>query len=149
MFFTTGRNVKYFGDKCYRYSNTVHSALDYRGISQVDEIVNFVNLTFPEIGFNSILFNYYPNSTCIIPDHSDNETEIDNDSFILTLTLGFARSFIFKQAVDRKIIFSTTPLNGEFIVFSKNSQKKFSHGIPAASKFSHYPRISATFRNIS
>ena len=85
-----------------------------------------------------------------MPDHSDNEICIEPLTFIITISLGSSRSMIFKDRISGKQILSINLNHGNILTFSKESQSKYTHGIPVlfndTRSESFVPRISATFR---
>lgn len=113
----------------------------------------FVDVKFPELNFNSCLINIYPDKSVGIPDHSDDETSIARDSFILTISLGCTREMFFKVKSSGETLASLNLCHGDIILFSKNSQNWYTHGIPPSrplvfSTENYLPRVSATFRCI-
>lgn len=84
-----------------------------------------------------------------MPDHSDNEPCIEENSFIVTISLGTTRRMHFKSSNSGESLCSIPLTDGHVLIFSKRSQCYFSHGIPATvstDKLELTPRISATFR---
>ena len=65
-----------------------------------------------------------------MPDHSDDEQAIDENSFIVTVSLGSDRTMNFKRKHSKELIASVTLSDGMVLIFSKRSQYVFTHGIP-------------------
>ena len=109
----------------------------------------YVTNAFPDLVFNSCLLNYYPKSNSSMPYHSDNETHIKPKSYILTISLGSERKMYFKETSTDLNLLSVTLRHGNVLLFSKESQSKYQHGIqPSINTNTPLPRISATFRNL-
>lgn len=149
--FRTGRLTQLFGDFSYKYGTVSHQPTSFHDNVCVRELFDFVTHHFPTFKLNSCLINYYPNSNCSMPDHSDNESCIGENSFIVTISFGTQRRMFFKDINSYETLCSVLLNDGHVLIFSKTSQLLFSHGIPSdRSSDSHdlTPRISATFRHI-
>ena len=147
----SGRSTQLFGLQSYNYGPIMHSPTPFnpKANPAVCEIFDCVSTCFPGFKLNSCLINYYRNDRCYIPDHSDDESGIADNSFIVTLSFGSDKKMFFKDKTTTKPLCSVILKNGMFLVFFKNSQFKFTHGIPAVSSDNDYsPRISCTFRNL-
>ncbi|HBI40004.1 MAG TPA: hypothetical protein DDY16_03530 [Tenacibaculum sp.] len=148
----SGRSTQLFGQQSYNYGPITHLPTPFnpKANPAVCEIFDFVSTYFPDFKLNSCLINYYPNNRCYIPDHSDDESGIADDSFIVTLSFGSDKKMFFKDKISTRPLCSVKLKNGMFLIFSKNSQFRFTHGIPAVSSDSndYSPRISCTFRNL-
>ena len=108
---------------------------------------------FPFIKFNSALINYYPNYSSWLALHSDDEDEIDNDSYIITISLGQTRRLVFSTRQHPPIsICNVVVKHRSLVVFSKASQHCFKHGILPFVKghnvdnFKDFGRVSITLR---
>jgi hypothetical protein len=150
--FYSGRFAKLFGNLPYSYSNTKHSATKFSENLFVTDMFNYVTEKFPTFELNSCLINYYPDRKSYMPDHSDDELHIDPDSFIVTLSLGSERTLYFKHKRSKTVIASVNLSEGMTMIFSKNSQDIYTHGIPPNYNThvinDYMPRISATFRKL-
>ena len=150
--FASGRFTKLFGDLPYTYGNVSHKTSKLSDNEFVLDMFNFVTAILPRFQVNSCLINYYPDSKSSIPDHSDDEIEIDDNSFIVTLSLGSDRTMHFKCKHDKTLISTVTLSHGMVLIFSKSSQTIFTHGIPPnyciSSIDDYIPRVSATFRKL-
>ena len=149
--FKSGRLTQLFGSNPYKYSSVLHNPTNMQDNFFVHEMFEFVNNNFPSFKLNSCLINYYPSIRSSMPDHSDNEPSIAQDSFIVTISLGTKRRMFFKDVKSAQLLCSIMLDNGHVLIFSKNSQCCFTHGIPTSmsAKLDDYtPRLSATFRRI-
>ena len=153
--FQSGRLTKLYatGNLPYCYGTITHQPSKFSDNPFVLHMFEFVSTSFPNLQLNSCLINYYPDNQSSMPDHSDDELHIDNDSFIVTLSLGANRTMHFKYKHDKTPIACVTLSSGKFLIFSKNSQFMFTHGIPPSySKIltidDYMPRVSATFRKL-
>ena len=150
--FSSGRSAKLFGDLPYSYSNTTHFATEFSKNPLVADMFNYVTEKFPSFELNSCLINYYPDRKSYMPDHSDDEHQIDPDSFIVTLSLGSERTMYFKLKHSKTVIATVNLSDGMIMIFSKNSQDMYTHGIPPNLNTrvtdDYIPRLSATFRKL-
>ena len=139
-----------FGMHEYKYSNVLHYPKLFVNNVIVYRIFNRVCDLFPSLEFNSALLNYYPDSHAVIGLHADDEPDICNNSFILTLSLGGSRTLTFAHKHTRNTVCSYFFEHGEFIIFSKSSQFNFVHGILDENEVrsSSDPRLSITFRKL-
>ena len=87
-----------------------------------------------------------------MPDHSDNEICIEPRTFIVTISLGCGRKMIFKEIGTGARLLSVNLSHGDILIFSKESQSRYTHSIPPSYNLSttqsFIPRISATFRRL-
>ena len=152
-FTKSGRKSIYFGEFPYSYAGGQHQANPLNTNQYVFEMFCFMCRTFPLFDVNSCLINYYPNSSCLIPFHADDESCIHPGSFIFTISLGATRTLSFKKVgrccSDKHNFLDIEVSNGDIVVFSKSSQSKFVHGILPEHGYLHSPRVSATFRKIT
>ena len=147
--FKSGRWTQLFGATPYKYGSVLHYPNPIMENRYVSEMFDFVTEAFPQLGPNSCLINYYPDQRSSIPEHSDDETCIADNSFILTISFGDTRRMYFKDIATGKKLCSILLKNCGILIFSKSSQYRFSHSIPSERNGNDYsPRISATFRNI-
>ena len=146
-FANSSRFAVLFGSHSYTYGKTRHCPVKLSCNNIVQSLYNKVQKTFPEVTFNSVLINYYPDPHSKINLHADDETDIVDNSLILTLSLGGIRRLTFAHKYTHQHICSLNTEHGDFLLFSKNSQLKFVHGI--IDDFFNYipePRVSLTFR---
>ncbi len=151
--FKTGRKARLFGSVPYGYGTSYHLPLRLTENPFVNKMFKFIVELFPSLGLNSCLINYYPDSKSIMPDHSDNETYIEPFTFIVTVSLGSSRNMIFKERNSGTQLLSVNLKYGDILLFSKESQCRYTHGIPSSANNlsgsdSFLPRISATFRRL-
>ena len=152
-FAKSGRQSIYFGEFPYIYAGGHHEALPINTNQYVFEMFYFIRNTFPLFELNSCLINYYPNSSCSIPFHADDESCIEPGSFIFTISLGATRTLSFKEVgmccFNDFNFLNVEISHGDIVVFSKSSQNKFFHGILPEHDIIDSPRVSATFRKIN
>ena len=75
-FLLSKRKTAYFGSLDYSYSNTFHKMHRISSNPLIKHCVDTLNTIFPGAMINSVLINYYPDATALIPFHSDNEPSI-------------------------------------------------------------------------
>lgn len=95
---------------------------------------------------NAVLCNRYSDGKHNIGFHSDNETDLEKESFIVSVSLGATRDFIFKsKTTDEKV--SIPLVSGSVVLMGKDCQKNYNHSIPKRMKIKT-PRINLTFRSV-
>ena len=147
--FLSGRKAQLFGNLPYAYGKVKHFPTKFDANPYIFEMYKYVTTRFPSFELNSCLINYYPSGSTKIPDHSDDEQYIDSNSLILTLSLGAEREMEFKRKSNDQLLARVKLGNRTLLIFTKNSQFMFTHGIPPQYFLDDYiPRVSATFRKI-
>lgn len=141
----TKRKVAWYGDMpyAYTYSNTTKHALPWTKSllaikSRVEEKSGF--------GFNSCLLNLYHDGTEGMAWHSDNETELGQNTIIASVSFGAERDFSFKHKRTGQVI-STLLENGSLLIMRGSTQSNWLHSLPKRAKVKN-ARINLTFRNI-
>lgn len=98
---------------------------------------------------NSCLVNRYCDKSSTLPEHSDNEPDIDPKSSILTLSLGAPRNVTFRNLQTNEV--TKLPCMGRSLYqMSRHSQDFFKHSMEAEedSRVPDGVRYSLTFRAI-
>ena len=144
--FLNNRNAAYYGKYPYCYGKILHKARDFSENPYLDKVLNYVQIAYPSIQFNSATIHRYNSGEHFIPHHSDDEEEIIDGSLILTISLGETRSFEFREKGDSEWTDTISLNHGDCLVMTKNSQRYFTHGIPRET--SKGMRISITLRLI-
>ena len=145
------RNVAYYGALSYSYGDVTHFPKPFSSNPYLVEVLELVQIIFPNYFFNSAMITEYKNGSFFMPYHSDNEDEISDDSDILTISLGQSRQLNFRaksnNIFDSSNVKSITLSHGDVISMSKLSQSYFEHSLPK--DYSKSARISITLRNIA
>ena len=94
----------------------------------------------------TVLVNYYPDGSSKINFHSDDEDDIEDNSFIFTLSFGHSRTIIFRTLERKKHVAKISLKDRSILLFSKASQHLFQHAIQHETGVSE--RISLTFRKL-
>lgn len=142
-----GRKVVYFGKYPYGYNGGHHSPQDIAPRSYLDSICCYLGVVLPSFTYNSVLINFYADGNDYMPLHSDNETCIEEQSEIVTISLGATRRLNFLDTNTNEKVKSVDLEHGSLSKMSKSSQSCFKHEIPPDSECSEM-RISITFRLI-
>ena len=144
------RMTAYFGLKDYAYSNTYHTKQPIAANPLIKSCFDEIDKLFPEAKVNTVLLNYYPDGSATIPFHSDNEPEICQNSFILTLSIGHTRTLVFREIRSKKHLCNITLEHNSLIFFTKASQFLYEHSISSQTLDCIHDsrRISLTFRKI-
>ena len=96
--------------------------------------------------YNSVLANYYRNGSDSMGWHSDDESMLDRDSAIASISLGQERPLHFKHK-NKDISFAVKQTHGSLIVMDGETQKYWKHCIKKSKKIMK-PRLNLTFRTI-
>jgi alkylated DNA repair dioxygenase AlkB len=138
---TTKRQVAWYGEGDYTYSNTTKKALDWTlELLELKEIVEGLAGT----KFNSCLLNLYHDGNEGIAWHSDDEKELGD--VIASISLGAARRFLFKHKQTKEAV-ELMLESGSVLVMKGETQKNWLHSLPKSTRVTE-PRINLTFRRI-
>ncbi len=141
------RKAVYYGEFPYRYNGGSHDAKYIQKDSYLAYICCHLDALFPDFEYNSALVHLYESGKDFILAHSDSEDCIEDDSDIITVSLGATRTFKISDAKTGKTVHSVNLKHGDITVMSKASQAFFKHElIPDPSCLDK--RISITFRLI-
>ncbi len=140
------RQIKWFGDLDYSYSNIVHKANPMPDF--LIDIKNKINLKIKEFDLNSemnsVLVNHYRDGKDKISWHSDDLSQIGDNPVISSLSLGDTRLFKFRHKETKEIV--NFELNsGDLFIMYGSCQEFWQHSIP--SEENKGGRINLTFRN--
>ncbi len=139
----TKRKVAWYGDKpyCYTYSGSTKQALLW-----TEELALLKKIIEQQTGeiFNSCLLNLYHNGDEGMGWHSDNETSIQKNSAIASVSLGAERRFLFRHKKTMETV-SLILENGSLLVMKGITQTCWHHSLPKSKKIKE-PRINLTFR---
>ena len=140
------RDVLYFGDFSYKYSNIEHSACPMP--NAIHQVIEKIHEQFPsEAKINSCLITKYTDGSSICPPHSDNEPFINPSSDIFTLSMGAERTMKFDSITNHtcKVDDSILLKDNDLLVFSRVSQDFYHHSI-VSDESATGVRYSFTFR---
>lgn len=141
----TKRKVAFYSDQKieYRYAQKTKKGLTWLPV--LLDIKNMVE-SFTHSSYNACLLNLYHDGNEAMGWHADNESEIQPNSSIASLSLGAERRFLFKNRATKE---TTAVLleNGSLLEMKGAIQKNWLHSLPKASKI-NTPRINLTFRQM-
>jgi alkylated DNA repair dioxygenase AlkB len=108
-------------------------------------VIKQIDKNHPEL--NAVLGNKYNDGTQYIGEHQDSEKDLIKKAFIVSISLGAIRDFIFKNIhTGEKIII---PLeSGSIILMGGDCQKNWKHSVPKRLLVKD-ARINLTFRCIN
>ena len=141
------RKAIYFGQFPYHYSGGKHDARSISTGSYLGSICSYMDVLFPNYEYNSVLINFYEDGQDCMPLHSDTEDCIEDESYIVTVSLGATRTLMFNEMSTGQDVMSTDLHHGDVSIMSRHSQDYYKHEIlpnPSCSD----SRISLTFRLI-
>jgi alkylated DNA repair dioxygenase AlkB len=100
-----------------------------------------------DFSFNSVLVNWYRNGEDYVGWHADNEPELGEKPFIVSLTFGAERLFEFRH---RKSLECGQILlrSGTLLIMQPDFQHDWHHGVPI-DKTVKEGRINLTFRKVT
>ncbi len=137
-----GHSVLAFGER-YRYSGG--RAPDHKPIPAViTKVVDQINSKFGCMP-NSVLINKYDGVDSYLPQHSDDESSIDPESSIYTLSLGETREVVFTDKYS-KVETTLAVEDNSLYTMTRHSQNCFTHQINKDSVGG--VRYSLTFRTV-
>ena len=142
------RYTAYYGDFPYSYSYSQHPAASLSENPVIKMCLDSVNELFLDAELNSVLVNYYPCGASKLNFHSDNESEIDDKSFIFTLSFGHNRTMAFRSLHYKKHLVNISLNDCSLLFFSKSSQHTYQHAILPDTGVTGSERVSLTFRKI-
>jgi alkylated DNA repair dioxygenase AlkB len=98
--------------------------------------------------FNSVLLNYYRNERDSMGMHSDDEPQLGAEPVIASLSLGEARTLVFRHRLDRSRKSIRIELgDGSLLLMRGATQRNWKHGI-AKERRPCGARVNLTFRRI-
>ena len=98
--------------------------------------------------FNSALLNYYRDHRDSVGFHSDDEPELGAEPVIASLSLGEARTLVFRHRLDRSRKSIRIELgDGSLLLMRGATQRNWKHGI-AKERRPCGARVNLTFRRI-
>ena len=138
------RSTAFYGLFPYSYGNITHKVKDYSENVYLQKLLNYVDIAYPRFNYNSALVQKYDSGNQFIPHHSDNEECIEEDSSVLTISLGESRTFEFLDKYSNSCHEQLTLNHGDALFMSKASQNHFTHSL--LKDTSKNVRISITLR---
>lgn len=149
--FDQPRKSFYMADtnKSYRYSGYARQPEKWTTVMSnikklLNRVIKKIKPEHPEI--NAVLGNLYRTGDDYIGFHSDDERDLNPDSFIVSVTFGAERDFIFKNKETGEK--TTIKLkSGSVLLMGGDCQKNYKHSLPVRKKIKK-PRINLTFRSI-
>ena len=139
------RKSAYFGDSPYEYSGATHEPKTVHHESYLAKLRSYINVILPNLRHNSILINLYETGAEFMPAHSDSESCIEEDSDIVTISLGATRTLQLRSNSSNEVVGSVQLQHGDVFIMSKLSQADFQHEI-LPDEMCDEPRISITLR---
>lgn len=99
-------------------------------------------------GLNGILVNWYQYGEHYIGWHSDDESQLDQNAPIYTISLGTTRTFKIREKKNKKNVTNYELENNDFLIMGGEFQKHYQHHLPKRKKCKH-SRISITIRKFN
>jgi len=127
--------------KPYKFSGQMHAALPLP--DAVGRLYNWVRTVNPDV--NQCLINWYKDGKHYIGAHSDDESQLKENSDIFSFSYGAERMFYIHRKPKGDVIHKISMPHNSLIVMRGRTQKKFKHSVPKTAKISGR-RINITFR---
>ena len=142
---TTKRMVAWYGDKAYAYT---YSGVSKQALPWENELYKLKKLTEQVSGemFNSCLLNLYHDGKEGMGWHSDNESTLQNEAAIASLSLGAERKFSFRHKQSKEVV-SLMLEPGSLLVMKGATQTHWHHSLPKTASVKE-ARINLTFRSM-
>lgn len=140
----TSRKVALYADNTttYTYSKQTKQALAWTPeLLQLKQIIESKTAQT----FNMCLLNLYHHGKESMGWHSDNESELQANGSIASLSLGAERKFMFKHKESKKVI-TLNLEHGSLLLMKGSIQQHWQHQLPPMANVVA-PRINLTFRN--
>jgi alkylated DNA repair dioxygenase AlkB len=127
----------------YSYSNNLLETRSWTSL--LSDIRAKIELCL-DFSFNSVLVNWYRNGEDYVGWHADNERELGEQPFIVSLTFGTERLFEFRH---KKSLESGSLLlrSGTLLIMRPNFQRHWLHSVPIEKNLM-VGRINLTFRKV-
>lgn len=139
------RDVAFFSNTSegYRYSGqlTKSQALT----KNLDKLLKYVNNKF-KANFNGILINRYNDGNDYIGAHSDDESALDKEQGVVSISVGSSRIFRIRNKFYGTIELDFELKDRDILQMKGQFQKHYTHEIPIQKKVLE-SRISFTFRH--
>ena len=110
----------------------------------LEKLLKNVSRGHPKL--NAVLGNKYNDGKQYIGYHSDDEGDLHPDAFIVSVSLGAERDFVFKHKKTGETV--SVPLkSGSIVLMGGDCQKNWKHSVPKRMRVKE-PRINLTFRSV-
>lgn len=142
------RRLAWYGDVGYDYSGLHHPARPMPAPLRelASRIEAWLQLQGHPATFNSVLMNFYRDGRDSIGMHADDETQLEADPTIASVSLGASRTFIVRH-METGLTLKESLKSGSLLVMKGDMQRKWLHGIPKEPDMAPGPRCNLTFRN--
>lgn len=139
----TKRKVAWYGDKAHSYT---YSGVTKEALPWTNELSFIKQIVEEKTGetFNSCLLNLYHDGDEGMGWHSDNESTIEKESAIASVSFGADRMFSFRHKKTKETV-SLLLENGSLLLMKGITQQYWHHSLPKSKKIKE-ARINLTFR---
>lgn len=142
----TRRKVAWYGDHEfeYKYSGVTKKALIWNSLLlEIKKVVEDISME----KYNSCLLNFYNDGNDGMSWHSDNESTLEKNSAIASLSFGSERFFNFKHKHKLEKV-KIKLEHASLLVMKGETQTYWLHSVPKSKKI-ELPRINLTFRKFT
>lgn len=144
--FTLPRLQTWHADPGIRYSYS-NNLLETRSWSPLLSDIRSKVESYLKYSFNSVLVNLYRNGEDYVGWHADDEAELGDQPFIVSLTFGAERPFAFRHKKSSQLHSNVLLPSGALLIMRPDFQHHWLHSVPAAPTLTQ-GRINLTFRKV-
>ena len=139
----TKRKAAWYGNKAYSYT---YSKITKEAFPWTKDLLLIKRTAEEKTGetFNSCLLNLYHDGEEGMGWHSDNESSIEKESAIASVSFGADRMFSFRHKKTKEIV-SVLLESGSLLLMKDTTQQHWYHSLPKSKKIKE-ARINLTFR---
>ena len=141
----TSREVAMYADDNYQYTYSKQTKEAKKWFPELVDLKQIVE-QHTQKSFNSCLLNLYHNGKESMGWHSDNESDLEHNDHIASLSFGAERKFNFRHKTTKKKI-ELHLAHGSLLLMKGTIQTYWQHQLPVMAKVTE-PRINLTFRNL-
>lgn len=143
---TTKRKVAWYGNEEYAYT---YSGITKKAMLWTPELMYLKQKLEQNTGdtFNSCLLNLYHNGQEGMGWHSDDESTLQKDAPIASLSFGAERTFSFRHKKTKEVV-SLLLEEGSLLLMKGTTQQYWHHSLPKV-KGEAKERINLTFRTMA
>ena len=144
-----GHKVAAFGEP-YHYQGSKQKGTPEEFPEIIQEIVKEIHSKYPMYDISECTVNDYDGNESFLPEHSDDESSIDSESLIFTLSLGQSRTIVFRHKTTNREV-NLCLEHGSMYTMSYASQHLWWHRMDRVSLDNNIPigrRTAITLRCI-
>lgn len=140
-----------YGSREYKFSGVAHPALPIPPpqdgkLHYFQRLIDWVSNHSGHNGYDSLLVNWYADSTHYMGTHTDDESSLVKNAPIYSFSFGAARDFIIHDRKNLKLQHTLNLPNNSLLIMREAMQRYYKHSVPK-SKILSGRRINITLRH--